>query len=140
MVNSSSLCCNMIDFAGRVHAAVISGSNDANGTITVEWFENEETKGKEIDLSIIAELNGLKKTDPAQPRPVSANAPPSRRSPKQQRKPSTGSTPAVAQAPRSQSNVSNSSQAPPRNNVAASAPSEAAAPFQSKQQIQQQSM
>jgi hypothetical protein len=27
--------CNLC--AGRVHAAVISGSNDATGSITVEW-------------------------------------------------------------------------------------------------------
>lgn len=42
---------------GRVHPAVVSGLNSDAATLTVEWFENEETKGKEIDLAMIRELN-----------------------------------------------------------------------------------
>lgn len=30
--------------AGRVHPAVVSGFNEATRSVTVEWFENQETK------------------------------------------------------------------------------------------------
>lgn len=42
---------------GRVHAAVVSGFNEATDSVTVEWFENQETKGKELDLNHLASLN-----------------------------------------------------------------------------------
>ncbi|XKL59859.1 hypothetical protein PGB90_000875 [Kerria lacca] len=42
---------------GRVHAALISGINRENRSVTVEWFEGNETKGKEIDLDSILALN-----------------------------------------------------------------------------------
>ena len=42
---------------GRVHPAVVSGFNEATESLTVEWFENQETKGKELDLRHVAALN-----------------------------------------------------------------------------------
>ena len=33
---------------GRVHSAVISGVNESTASVTVEWFEHNETKGKEV--------------------------------------------------------------------------------------------
>jgi len=42
---------------GRVHPAVVSGFNEASESLTVEWFENQETKGKELDLRHVAALN-----------------------------------------------------------------------------------
>jgi kinesin family member 2/24 len=36
---------------------VISGINEQTETVTVEWFENEETKGKELDVRHISALN-----------------------------------------------------------------------------------
>lgn len=42
---------------GRVHAALVSGFSKENRSVTVEWFENSETKGKEIDLDTILSLN-----------------------------------------------------------------------------------
>jgi hypothetical protein len=33
---------------GRVHTAVISGVNHETNSVTVEWFERGETKGKEV--------------------------------------------------------------------------------------------
>lgn len=33
---------------GRVHSAVVSGINWEQRTVTVEWFERGETKGKEV--------------------------------------------------------------------------------------------
>ena len=33
---------------GRIHSAVVSGVNLAARSITVEWFEGGETKGKEV--------------------------------------------------------------------------------------------
>jgi len=37
-------CCVL----GRVHSAVISGVNEQSSSVTVEWFEHNETKGKEV--------------------------------------------------------------------------------------------
>jgi len=34
--------------SGRVHSAVVSGINLEQRTVTVEWFERGETKGKEV--------------------------------------------------------------------------------------------
>ena len=53
----SSCSLLLISAPGRVHRAVISGINEQTETVTVEWFENEETKGKELDVRHIAALN-----------------------------------------------------------------------------------
>ncbi|XP_059485969.1 kinesin-like protein KIF2A isoform X2 [Neocloeon triangulifer] len=42
---------------GRVHTAVISGVNPETSSVTVEWFEKGETKGKEIELDALLRLN-----------------------------------------------------------------------------------
>lgn len=39
--------------SGRVHSAVVSGVNLEQRTVTVEWFERGETKGKEVSALII---------------------------------------------------------------------------------------
>ena len=36
---------------GRIHSAVISGVNAELQSVTVEWFEGGETKGKEVRTS-----------------------------------------------------------------------------------------
>lgn len=47
----------MFFFLGRVHTAYVGGINFDLGSATVEWFEQGETKGKEIDLALIETLN-----------------------------------------------------------------------------------
>ncbi|CAK9302531.1 unnamed protein product [Gordionus sp. m RMFG-2023] len=42
---------------GRVHEAIISAINFETQVVTVEWLENNETKGKEIQISTIRNLN-----------------------------------------------------------------------------------
>ncbi|XP_070166067.1 kinesin-like protein KIF2A isoform X4 [Polyergus mexicanus] len=42
---------------GRVHSAVVSGVNLEQRTVTVEWFERGETKGKEVEIDAILALN-----------------------------------------------------------------------------------
>jgi len=42
---------------GRIHSAVVSGVNTTTRSVTVEWFERGETKGKEIELDAILALN-----------------------------------------------------------------------------------
>ncbi|XP_049828894.1 kinesin-like protein Klp10A isoform X5 [Schistocerca gregaria] len=42
---------------GRVHAAVVSGVNLQTRSVTVEWIERGETKGKEIEIDAILSLN-----------------------------------------------------------------------------------
>jgi len=39
--------------SGRVHSAIVSGLNYDSHTVTVEWFEKGETKGKEVCFSDI---------------------------------------------------------------------------------------
>jgi hypothetical protein len=34
--------------SGRIHSAVVSGINPETRSVTVEWFERGETKGKEV--------------------------------------------------------------------------------------------
>lgn len=40
----------MFVVVGRIHSAVVSGINVDNRSVTVEWFERGETKGKEVSL------------------------------------------------------------------------------------------
>lgn len=42
---------------GRVHPAVVASVNNAAKCVTVEWFENGETKGKEVGFESIYPLN-----------------------------------------------------------------------------------
>ena len=42
---------------GRVHSAMVSKLNPAQRSVTVEWYERGETKGKEVELDVLLELN-----------------------------------------------------------------------------------
>ncbi|XP_058810453.1 kinesin-like protein Klp10A isoform X2 [Phymastichus coffea] len=42
---------------GRVHSAIVSGVNWQQQSVTVEWFEKGETKGKEVEIEAIISLN-----------------------------------------------------------------------------------
>lgn len=35
-------------FTGRIHQAMVTSLNDDNESVTVEWIENGDTKGKEV--------------------------------------------------------------------------------------------
>uniref|UniRef100_A0A4W4FET6 Kinesin-like protein n=1 Tax=Electrophorus electricus TaxID=8005 RepID=A0A4W4FET6_ELEEL len=41
----------------RIHQAMVTSLNKDNESVTVEWIENGDTKGKEIDLECIFSLN-----------------------------------------------------------------------------------
>lgn len=43
---------------GRVHSAMVAKVNPECRSVTVEWSERGETKGKEIELAAIMQLNG----------------------------------------------------------------------------------
>merc|ERR1719162_2572490 len=45
------------DVLGRIHSAVVSGINIDTRSVTVEWFERGETKGKEVELETLLSLN-----------------------------------------------------------------------------------
>uniref|UniRef100_A0A4W5PPU0 Kinesin-like protein n=1 Tax=Hucho hucho TaxID=62062 RepID=A0A4W5PPU0_9TELE len=53
----------------RIHQAMVTSLNEDNESVTVEWIENGDTKGKEIDLESIFALNPdmapEEETDPA---------------------------------------------------------------------------
>lgn len=42
---------------GRVHSAMVSKINPQQRSVTVEWYERGETKGKEVELDMLLELN-----------------------------------------------------------------------------------
>ncbi|XP_036383018.1 kinesin-like protein KIF2A isoform X2 [Megalops cyprinoides] len=42
---------------GRIHQAMVTSVNEENESVTVEWIENGDTKGKEIDLESVFALN-----------------------------------------------------------------------------------
>ncbi|XP_052422589.1 kinesin-like protein KIF2A isoform X1 [Carassius gibelio] len=42
---------------GRIHQAMVTSLNEDNESVTVEWIENGDTKGKEIDLESVFALN-----------------------------------------------------------------------------------
>jgi len=42
---------------GRIHSAIVTELKIESRTVSVEWFENNETKGKEIDIDVIFSLN-----------------------------------------------------------------------------------
>ncbi|XP_055743183.1 kinesin-like protein KIF2A isoform X6 [Salvelinus fontinalis] len=42
---------------GRIHQALVTSLNEDNESVTVEWMENGDTKGKEIDFESIFALN-----------------------------------------------------------------------------------
>uniref|UniRef100_A0A1I7YCH0 Kinesin-like protein n=1 Tax=Steinernema glaseri TaxID=37863 RepID=A0A1I7YCH0_9BILA len=42
---------------GRVHNAIVTGFNKETSFVSVEWFEDGETKGKEIALKILYDTN-----------------------------------------------------------------------------------
>ncbi len=37
-------------YLGRVHAAAVSSIDEKKKFVSVEWFEHEETKGKEVSM------------------------------------------------------------------------------------------
>ncbi|XP_012261011.2 uncharacterized protein LOC105688935 isoform X3 [Athalia rosae] len=54
LLNDSGLKANE---NGRVHSAIVSGVNWEQRSVTVEWFERGETKGKEVEIDAILALN-----------------------------------------------------------------------------------
>ena len=42
---------------GRIHQAKVTGIDPETSSVTVEWFEQGETKGKEVELEMIQILN-----------------------------------------------------------------------------------
>ncbi|VDN24999.1 unnamed protein product [Gongylonema pulchrum] len=50
---------------GRVHNAVISEVRKGTQSVTVEWFESGETKGKEVDLKTLLSINPMLAAPPS---------------------------------------------------------------------------
>lgn len=46
----SAICLPSIydSFTGRIHQAMVTSLNEDNESVTVEWIENGDTKGKEV--------------------------------------------------------------------------------------------
>ncbi|XP_038056437.1 kinesin-like protein KIF2A [Patiria miniata] len=61
---------------GRVHSACISGISKATDSVTVEWFERGETKGKEVEISQVYALNPELGPDMVPDAPIPHTKPP----------------------------------------------------------------
>lgn len=42
-----------VSIPGRIHQAMVTSLNEDNESVTVEWIENGDTKGKEVNLTIL---------------------------------------------------------------------------------------
>uniref|UniRef100_A0A3P9PXS7 Kinesin-like protein n=1 Tax=Poecilia reticulata TaxID=8081 RepID=A0A3P9PXS7_POERE len=62
---------------GRIHQAMVTSLHEDNESVTVEWIENGDTKGKEIDLESIFALNPDIVPDEEIPQSPEAPLPPS---------------------------------------------------------------
>ncbi|KAM9735794.1 LOW QUALITY PROTEIN: kinesin-like protein KIF2A [Menidia menidia] len=62
---------------GRIHQAMVTSLHEDNDSVTVEWIENGDTKGKEIDLESIFALNPDVAPDEEIPQSPEAPLPPS---------------------------------------------------------------
>ncbi|XP_055600704.1 kinesin-like protein Klp10A isoform X3 [Uranotaenia lowii] len=49
--------CQKVVSQCRVHSAMVSRIHEASRSVTVEWYERGETKGKEVELDMLLELN-----------------------------------------------------------------------------------
>lgn len=72
---------------GRTHPAIIASVNNAAKSVTVEWFENGETKGKEIEFDTIYSLNmhlfptAIKSTEECETKMMKLSLPATRKKP-----------------------------------------------------------
>ncbi|XP_076019747.1 kinesin-like protein KIF2A [Genypterus blacodes] len=62
---------------GRTHQAMVTSLHEDNDSVTVEWIENGDTKGKEIDLESVFALNPDVAPDEEIPQSPEASLPPS---------------------------------------------------------------
>ncbi|XP_060917528.1 kinesin-like protein KIF2A isoform X1 [Labrus mixtus] len=62
---------------GRIHQAMVTSLHEDNESVTVEWIENGDTKGKEIDLESVFALNPDIVPDEEIPQSPEAPLPPS---------------------------------------------------------------
>ncbi|XP_061589300.1 kinesin-like protein KIF2A isoform X1 [Cololabis saira] len=62
---------------GRIHQAMVTSLHEDNDSVTVEWIENGDTKGKEIDLESVFALNPDLAPDEEIPQSPEAPLPPS---------------------------------------------------------------
>uniref|UniRef100_A0A3P8R578 Kinesin-like protein n=1 Tax=Astatotilapia calliptera TaxID=8154 RepID=A0A3P8R578_ASTCA len=62
---------------GRIHQAMVTSLHEDNESVTVEWIENGDTKGKEIDLESVFALNPDVAPDEEIPQSPEAPVPPS---------------------------------------------------------------
>lgn len=51
---------------GRIHTAIVSRFHEATRSVTVEWYERGESKGKEIEIDMLLELNEKLQHQPCQ--------------------------------------------------------------------------
>ncbi|XP_032395052.1 kinesin-like protein KIF2A [Etheostoma spectabile] len=106
---------------GRIHQAMVTSLHEDNDSVTVEWIENGDTKGKEIDLESVFALNPDVVPDEEIPQSPEAPLPPSNAA-KTSKLPKTKRMTAIPKA-----------ENPPRENRAAAVGTTRARPSQQSQ-------
>ncbi|XP_059213641.1 kinesin-like protein KIF2A [Centropristis striata] len=106
---------------GRIHQAMVTSLHEDNDSVTVEWIENGDTKGKEIDLESVFALNPDVAPDEEIPQSPEAPLPPSNAA-KTSKLPKTKRITAIPKA-----------ENPPRENRAAAVGTTRARPSQHSQ-------
>ncbi|XP_054468369.1 kinesin-like protein KIF2A [Anoplopoma fimbria] len=109
---------------GRIHQAMVTSLHEDNDSVTVEWIENGDTKGKEIDLESVFALNPDVVPDEEIPQSPEAPLPPSNAA-KTSKLPKTKRTTSIPKA-----------ENPPRENRAAAVGTTRARPSQHSQPVE----
>ncbi|XP_063745805.1 kinesin-like protein KIF2A isoform X2 [Eleginops maclovinus] len=109
---------------GRIHQAMVTSLHEDNDSVTVEWIENGDTKGKEIDLESVFALNPDVVPDEEIPQSPEAPLPPSNIA-KTSKLPKTKRITAIPKA-----------ENPPRENRAAAVGTTRARPSQHSQPVE----
>ncbi|XP_078127484.1 kinesin-like protein KIF2A [Sander vitreus] len=115
---------------GRIHQAMVTSLHEDNDSVTVEWIENGDTKGKEIDLESVFALNPDVVPDEEIPQSPEAPLPPSNAA-KTSKLPKTKRTTAIPKAenpPRENRAVGTTRARPSQQSQAAEPPPPAIAP------------
>uniref|UniRef100_A0A182SWL5 Kinesin-like protein KIF2A-like N-terminal domain-containing protein n=1 Tax=Anopheles maculatus TaxID=74869 RepID=A0A182SWL5_9DIPT len=65
----------------RIHTAIVSRFHEATRSVTVEWYERGESKGKEIEIDTLLELNEKLQHRPSQLDAVQEESPDKQKTP-----------------------------------------------------------
>ncbi|KAM3874439.1 LOW QUALITY PROTEIN: kinesin-like protein KIF2A [Diretmus argenteus] len=129
---------------GRIHQAMVTSLHEDNESVTVEWIENGDTKGKEIELESVFALNPDVAPEEEVPPSPETPPPPSSTAAKGNKTPKTRRTTAIPKAENStrenRAAAVGTTRARPSQQVQQSQPAEPPPPAIAPQATQQQTL